>query len=153
MIPLLFQRFSSVLLLVVSYLREAADEAAASAGVSVQAVVEEASVTDGHILTADVQLLRDAAPQVRAAAHELHTGRRKDAVFIMSDVFCFISLNSEAATYDIDERRQKHDDDGEDAHQGAVEPGLHDPFGNGLQRDWEHLGKPAGKDQPLKELV
>lgn len=67
--------------MVVAYLREGADEAAASAGVSVQAVVEQQSVTDGHVLAADVQFLRDAGPQVGAAAHELHTGRTKDAVF------------------------------------------------------------------------
>lgn len=62
--------------------------------------------------------------------------------------FFFFSLNPESTTHNIDERRQEDDDDGEDAHQGAVQPGLHDPFGNGLQRDWENLGRwanPAGK--------
>lgn len=62
------------------YLRKAADEAAVSAGVvlSVQAVVEEAGVTGGHVVRGDVELRLDAAPQVGAAAGELsartHTG-------------------------------------------------------------------------------
>lgn len=56
-----------------------------------------------------------------------------------------ISVNPEATTYNIDERRQKDNDDGEDAHQGAVQPGLHDPFGKSLQRDWEKLGTTSRK--------
>lgn len=51
-------------------------------------------------------------------------------------------------TYNIDESREKDDDDGEDAHQGAVQSGLDYPFGKSLQRDWEKLGawkKTAGK--------
>lgn len=71
-----------------AYLREAADEAAASAGVSVQAVVEEASVTDGHVLKADVKFSGDAGPQVGAAAHELRRGGNRDAGLITSHVFC-----------------------------------------------------------------
>lgn len=55
------------------YLRKAADKAAVSAGVvlSVQAVVEEAGVTNGHVVRSDVELRLDAAPQVGAAAGEL----------------------------------------------------------------------------------
>lgn len=49
-------------------------------------------------------------------------------------------MNPEASSYNIDEGRQKDDDDGEDAHQGAVQPRLDDPFGKSLQRDWEELG-------------
>lgn len=59
-----------------------------------------------------------------------------------------IGVNPEASSHNIDERRQKDDDDGEDAHQGAVQPRLDDPFGKSLQRDWEELGmwgKPAGQ--------
>lgn len=57
-------------------------------------------------------------------------------------------MNPEASSYDIDERRQKDDDDGEDAHQGAVQPRLDDPFGESLQRGWEELGmwgEPGGQ--------
>lgn len=43
-------------------------------------------------------------------------------------------------TYNVDEGRQKDDDDGEDAHQGAVQSGLDYPFRKSLQRDWEELG-------------
>lgn len=56
------------------YLREAADEARGSAGGSVQAVVEELSVTDGHVLQTDVKFSHDAGPQVGAATGELHVG-------------------------------------------------------------------------------
>lgn len=135
------------ILLRLAYLREAAGEAAASAGVSVQAVVEEASVADGHVLKADVKFSGDAGPQVGAATHELHRGRKRNAAFyhvwgFLRAQLCFISsLTPAATTYNIDECRQKNNDDGEDAHQGAVHPGLHDPFGNGLQRNWENLGR------------
>lgn len=54
------------------YLREAAEEARGSTGGSVQAVVEEPSVTDGHVLQADVKFSHDAGPQVEAATGELH---------------------------------------------------------------------------------
>lgn len=54
------------------YLREAADEARGSAGGPVQAVVEEQSVTDGHVLQSEVELSHDAGPQVGAATGELH---------------------------------------------------------------------------------
>ncbi len=43
-------------------------------------------------------------------------------------------------TYNIDESRKKDDDDGEDAHQSAVQSGLDYPLREGLQRDWEELG-------------
>lgn len=141
---------TAALRLHLAYLREAAGEAAASAACSVQAVVEEARVADGHILKADVKFSGDAGAQVGAAAQELHRGRNRNAALVTSDgaELGWISLTPAAATYNIDERRQKDDDDGEDAHQGAVQPGLHDPFGNVLQRNWENLGmwgKPAGR--------
>ena len=44
-------------------------------------------------------------------------------------------------TYNIDEGREKDDDDGEDPHQGAVQPGLDYPLRERLQRDWEQLGR------------
>lgn len=50
-------------------------------------------------------------------------------------------------TYNIDESREKDDDDGEDAHQGAVQSGLDYPFGKSLQRDWEKLGAWGKKQQ------
>lgn len=59
-----------------------------------------------------------------------------------------IGVNREASSYNVDEGRQKDDDDGEDAHQGAIQPRLDDPFGKSLQRDWEELGmwgKAAGQ--------
>lgn len=43
------------------------------------------------------------------------------------------------ATYNVDESREADDDDGEDAHQGAVQPGLDDPSGEALQGDREEL--------------
>lgn len=42
-------------------------------------------------------------------------------------------------THHIDESRQKDDDDGEDAHQGAVQSGLDYPLRQSLQWDWEEL--------------
>lgn len=42
-------------------------------------------------------------------------------------------------THNIDESRKKDDDDGEDAHQGAVQSGLDYPFRKSLQRDREEL--------------
>lgn len=58
-----------------------------------------------------------------------------------------IGVNPEASSYNIDERRQKDDDDGEDAHQGAVQPRLDDPFGKSLQGGWEELGTWGGDRQ------
>lgn len=55
-----------------TYLREAADQARGPAGGSVQAVVEEPSVTDGDVLQSDVEFRHDAGPQVGAATGELH---------------------------------------------------------------------------------
>lgn len=112
-------------------------------------------MTDGHVLKADVKFSHDAGPQVRAATHELHVGwgggqEREQRSGLMTCVQNrVIRVNPEATTYDIDERRQKDNDDGEDAHQGAVQPRLDDPFGKSLQRDWEKLGmqEPAGKYQ------
>lgn len=43
-------------------------------------------------------------------------------------------------TYNIDESRKKDDDNGEDAHQSAVQSGLDYPLRKSLQRDWEELG-------------
>lgn len=131
------------------YLREAADEARGAAGGPVQAVVEEQSVTDGHVLQSEVELSHDAGPQVGAATGELHVwgGAGGGASVSFHEV---IGGNPEASSYNIDERRQKDDDDGEDAHQGAVEPRLDDPFGKSLQGGWEELGTwggggPAGR--------
>lgn len=56
-------------------------------------------------------------------------------------------MNPEASSYNIDERGQTDDDDGEDAHQGAVQPRLDDPFGKSLQMDWEELGMWGGGGQ------
>lgn len=42
-------------------------------------------------------------------------------------------------TYNIDESRKKDDDDGGDAHQGAVQSGLDYPFRKSLQGDREEL--------------
>lgn len=42
-------------------------------------------------------------------------------------------------TYNIDESRKTDDDDSEDAHQGAVEPGVDYPSGESLQSDGEEL--------------
>lgn len=60
-----------------TYLGEAADEPALSAGavLAVLAVVEGARVADGHVVQADVELRLDAAPQAVAAAGELNTRR------------------------------------------------------------------------------
>lgn len=95
-------------------------------------------MTDGHILKADVEFSFDAGPQVGAATHELQRQERERCFGACTPLLA--RFNPAAATYDVDERRQKDDDDGEDAHQGAVQPGLHDPFGDGLQRGWEKLG-------------
>lgn len=110
-------------------------------------------MADGHLLQADVEFVLDAAAQVGAAAHELHGdgNGNGNAVRITLDAVSqlgSVGLNPVATTYDVDEGRQKDDEDGEDAHQGAVQPGLHDPFGNGLQRGRENLGvwgEAAGK--------
>lgn len=114
-------------------------------------------MTDGHVLKTDVKFSHDAGPQVRAATRELQVGgvvvgssvQRQEReqrsglmTFVQNRV---ISVNPEATTYNIDERRQKDNDDGEDAHQGAVQPGLDDPFGKCLQRDWEKLGTTSRK--------
>lgn len=48
-------------------------------------------------------------------------------------------LKKKRATYNVDESREADDDDGEDAHQGAVQPGLDDPSGEALQGDREEL--------------
>lgn len=48
-------------------------------------------------------------------------------------------------THNIDESGQKDDDDGEDAHQGAVQSGLDYPLRKSLQWDWEELGATATK--------
>lgn len=43
-------------------------------------------------------------------------------------------------TYNVDESRKKDNDDGEDAHQSAVQSGLDYPLRKSLQRDREELG-------------
>lgn len=43
-------------------------------------------------------------------------------------------------TYNIDESRNKDDDDGEHSNQGAVQSGLDYPLRDCLQRNWEQLG-------------
>lgn len=53
-------------------------------------------------------------------------------------------------TYNVDESRKKDDDDGEDAHQGAVQSGLDYPLRKSLQRDWEQLGVSGGGGQGWK---
>ena len=42
-------------------------------------------------------------------------------------------------THHVDEGREEHQDDGEDAHKSAVQPGLDDALGERLQRHWETL--------------
>lgn len=56
-------------------------------------------------------------------------------------------------TYNIDESGEKDDDDGEDAHQGAVQSGLDYPFGKSLQRDWEKLGAWKKQQERQSEAV
>lgn len=68
------------------YLREAADEARGSAGGAVQAVVEEQSVTDGHVLQSDVEFSHHAGPQVGAATGELGGGAGKGAFIRFHEV-------------------------------------------------------------------
>ena len=58
---------------------------------------------------------------------------------MISSIYLFIFLRSKDETHDVDEGGEKDDDDGEDAHQRAVEPGLDDPLGQVLQRPREHL--------------
>lgn len=55
------------------YLRKTADDAAVSEGVVLfaQAVIEETSVAEGHVVQTDVELSHDAVPQVITAAGEL----------------------------------------------------------------------------------
>lgn len=55
-------------------------------------------------------------------------------------------------TYNIDESRKKDDDDGEDAHQSAVQSGLDYPLRKSLKRDWEELGARVQKKQEEEYL-
>ena len=108
----------------------------------VQAVVEAVGVAGVHAAHADVQLILDAAPQVQTAAGELKRvkGQRGTRETLL--------MNCEVFTYNVDEGREKDDDDGEDADQRAVQSGLDDPPGERLQGGGEQLG---GYTQVLSE--
>lgn len=125
-----------------TYLREAADEPLLSTGavLAVLAVVEGARVAHGHAVQADVELRLDAAAQAVAAAGELDgDGERKKQSFEIRFKGIRLALFARRATYNVDESREADDDDGEDAHQGAVHSGLDDPSGEALQGHWEEL--------------
>lgn len=47
-------------------------------------------------------------------------------------------------THNVDEGREEHQEDGKDAHQSAVQPGLDDALGQRLQRHWEELQAEVG---------
>lgn len=54
---------------------------------------------------------------------------------------CATIWSGGSVTYNVDEGREKDQDDGEDSHQGAVESGLDDPLGQGLERHREKLSQ------------
>lgn len=125
-----------------THLREAADEGVVSAGavLRVQVVVEEDSVAGVHQVPADVELRLDAAPQVVTAAGELSQTDRQWADWgHLPRANADFSKKSLHIAYNVNESGQEDDDDGEDAHQGAVESGLDDTFGKSLQRSGEDL--------------
>lgn len=127
------------------YLRQAAEDGAVvstGALLSVQAVVEAVSVAGVHTAQTDVQLVCDAAPQVQTAAGELNRVKGQRGII---NICLFMKRELFLITYNVDESREKDDDDGEDAHQGAVESGLDDPLREGLQGDGEQLGGTEGK--------
>lgn len=101
---------------------------------AVLAVVEGAGVAHGHAVQTDVELRLDAAAQAVAAAGELNRDERKTMESRRSR-----NELGRRTTYDVDESREADEDDGEDAHQGAVHPGLDDPSGEGLQGHREEL--------------
>lgn len=125
-----------------TYLGEAADEAVLSAGavLAVLAVVEGVRVAGAHAVHADVELPLEAAAQAVAAAGELDAGRGGRFRTGLDEVDERFGRETKPTTYNVDESGEADDDDGEYAHQGAVQPGLDDPSGEGLQGQREQLG-------------
>lgn len=94
-----------------------------------------------HTAPADIKLLAQTQLQIIVAACELemHKKHTLKVQFTSKDVNCYLLPVDN--THNVYEGREKDQNNGNDAHQSAVESGLDNFFRQLLQRNWENLAK------------